>query len=102
MPMQKDDAKGTDQRNYRPMTRLPTTWKLLSGIIANMISRHVESNGILTTEQKGVSPESRGTKAQLLIDKTVCSDSKKIKTNLAMAWIDFPKRPRFGTAFVDI
>ena len=36
-------------------------------------------------------PRNQGTKEQLLIDKTVSSDSKKRRTNLAMAWIDYQK-----------
>ena len=30
----KDPEKGTVPSNYRPITCLPTTWKLLSGVIA--------------------------------------------------------------------
>lgn len=35
--------------------------------------------------------KSRGTKDQLLIDKTILKDCKKRKTNLAIAWIDYRK-----------
>ena len=48
----------------------------------------MESNGLVATEEKEVRPECRGNKEQLLIDKTVCSDSKEGRTNMAMAWID--------------
>ena len=33
----------------------------------------------------------RGTKDQLLVDKTVLNDCKKRHTNLGMAWIDYKK-----------
>ena len=42
-------------------------------------------------EQKGCRRKSRGTKDQLLIDKTVLKDCKKRHTNLCMAWIDYKK-----------
>ena len=35
--------------------------------------------------------KSRGTKDQLLIDKTILRDCKKRHTNLGMAWIDYKK-----------
>ena len=43
---------------------------------------------IIPSEQKGCRKGSRGTKDQLLIDKTVLRDCMKKHTNLAMAWID--------------
>ena len=42
-------------------------------------------------EQKGCKRGSRGTKDQLIIDKTVLKDCKKRHTNLSMAWIDYKK-----------
>ena len=42
-------------------------------------------------EQKGCKRGSRGTKDQLLIDKTVLTDCKKRHTNLPMAWIEHRK-----------
>ena len=42
-------------------------------------------------EQKGFKRGSRGTKHQLLIDKIVIKNSKRRKTNLVMAWIDYRK-----------
>ena len=46
---------------------------------------------ILPNEQKGCRRGSRGTKDQLLIDKTVLRDCRKRPTNLAMAWIYYRK-----------
>ena len=77
--------------NFRPITCLPTVWKLFSGIIANKIMLHVKRNKILYREQKGAHPGARGTKDQLAIDRTITEDSKKRRTNLAMAWIDYQK-----------
>jgi len=48
-------------------------------------------NNILCYEQKGARPQSRGTKDQLAIDKTITQESRKRNKNLAMAWIDYRK-----------
>ena len=45
---------------------------------------------MLPEEQKR-KRNSRGTKDQVLLDKTVLRDCKKKSTNLAMAWIDYRK-----------
>ena len=52
---------------------------------------YLEREKILPEEQKGCKRGSRGTKNQLLIDKTVLKDCKKRHTNLSMAWIDYRK-----------
>ena len=46
-------------------------------------------------EQKGCKRGSRGTKDQLLIDKTVLRDCKKRSTNQSMTWIDNKKAYNF-------
>ena len=43
-------------------------WKLFTGIIAEEIYSHLESNNILPVEQKGCRKKSRGTKDQLIIE----------------------------------
>ena len=48
-------------------------------------------NGKLPVEQKGRRKKSRGTKDQLLIDKTILCNCKKRHTNLGMAWVDYKK-----------
>ena len=66
-------------------------WKLLTGVIAEEMYNDLEREKILPEEQKGCKRGSRGTKDQLLIDKTVLKDFKKRYTNLSMAWIDYRK-----------
>ena len=51
----------------------------------------MESENIPPDEQNGCRKESRGTKDQLLIDKTVLKDCKRRKTNLSMAWTDYKR-----------
>ena len=66
-------------------------WKLLTGVIAEEIHDYLEQEKLLPEEQKGCRRRSRGTKDQLLIDKTVLKDCKKRHTNLSMPWIDHQK-----------
>ena len=88
---QKDPNKGAAVDNYRPISCLPLMWKLLTGLISTAMYSYLESNDRLPAEQKGCRKESRGTKDQLLIDKTVMNDCRKRHTNLAMAWVDYKK-----------
>jgi len=50
----KDETKGTEVGNYRPLACLPTTFKLLTGVIAEHIYGHLDRNGLLPDEQKDV------------------------------------------------
>ena len=67
----KNGEKGTIPNNYRPITCLPTIFKLMTAIIAESMLNHLENNGIIPDEQRGNRRKSRGTKDQLLIDKMI-------------------------------
>ena len=85
----KSKEKGTIPNNYRPITCLPTTFKLMTAIIPESKLNHLENNGLMPDEQKGNHRKSRGTKDQLLIDKMTLQNAKRRKTNLHVAWIDY-------------
>ena len=87
----KDKTKGKEVTNYRPITCLSLTGKLLTGILSEEIYNHLDSNNMLPEEQKGCRKRSRGTKDQLLIDKTIIKNCKRRKCGLAMGWIDYKK-----------
>ena len=87
----KNKEKGTVPSNNRPITCLPTTFKLMTPIIAEAIQNHLEQNGLIPEEQKGNRRKSRGTKDQVLIDKMILRNAKRRKTNLHVAWIDYKK-----------
>ena len=89
--IQKDKLKGNDPSNYRPITCLPITWKILTGMISEEIYSYLNVNGLLPEEQKGCRKKSRGTGDLLYIDKTILKEVKTRKKNLAMAWIDYRK-----------
>ena len=67
---QKDPRKGNAVENYCPITCLPLMGKLLPGAIAEDMYNYLEQEKLFPGEQKGCRRGSRGTKDQLLIDKT--------------------------------
>ena len=87
---QKDPTKGSTVDNYRPISCLPLMWKLI-GTVAESIYNFLDVNNNLPVEQNGCKKKSRGTKDQLLTDKTILQDWRKRHTNLGMAWIDYKK-----------
>jgi len=76
---------------YRPICCLPTTYKWLTGIIADAMYEHLESGNFMEDEQKGCRRYKQGTKDQLLINKHILDDCKKRARNLSMCWIDYKK-----------
>ena len=88
---QKDPRKSNSVENYRPITCLPVMVKRLTELIAEKMYDYLAPEKLLPEEQKGCRRGRRGTKDQLLINKTVLKDSKKRHTNLSMAWIDYKK-----------
>jgi hypothetical protein len=55
--LEKDKEKGMAVENYRPITCLPTMWKLLSGIISHYIQDHLQTQKLIPIEQKGCMPK---------------------------------------------
>ena len=62
--------------NYGPIICLPLTWKLSTGVIAEEKYNYFARGKLLPGEQQRCKRGSRGTKDQLLIDKTVLKDCK--------------------------
>ena len=70
----KDPSLGNAAENFDPITCLPIVWKLYSGILSEEIYNHLETEQLISEEQKGCG-RIRGTKDQLLIDKMVLRNS---------------------------
>ena len=83
--------KGAAAGNYRPITRLPVMWKLLTGIISDKLYEFLDAGNILHDEQKGCRKGDQGTNDQLFIDKMILKESKARRKNLALGWIDYKK-----------
>ena len=60
--LMKNKEKGAIPNSYRPITCLPTTFKLMTAIIAESMLNHHENNGLIPDEQKGNRRKSRGIK----------------------------------------
>ena len=86
----KGPRRGKVVENYRPIVYLNLIWKLATGIIAEKLQGDLDQQNLLPDEQKDCRCRSQRTKDQLLI-KAVISNSKRRKTNLNVAWIDFKK-----------
>ena len=87
--IQKDAKKGNAVGSYRPIPCLNLLWKLLISIINEKVYDQLNQQNLLTKEQKGCRRKTRGTKIQLLIDKAVVRNSRRMKTDLNGPWIDF-------------
>ena len=81
----------SDPKNFRPITCLPTMYKILTSIITDRIYNFLDKNNILPPEQKGCRKASYGCKDQLLINKMILEEVKTKKRNLSTAWIDYKK-----------
>ncbi|KAL1461991.1 hypothetical protein WDU94_013846 [Cyamophila willieti] len=59
---------------YRPITCLPTIYKILTSVITSKVNEHLTNNNIMKEEQKGSRKNSRGCKEQLIIDQNITMD----------------------------
>ena len=87
----KDSKNGTEVGNYRPIACLKLIWKLLTGIISDKTYDHLEEKQLLPEEQKRSRRKCQGRKDQITIDRCILQNSRKRKTNLSMAWVDYKK-----------
>lgn len=83
--------KTNNPSQYRPITCLPTLYKIITSCITYRISKHLETNKILTEEQKGCKKLHRGCKEQLIIDSTVLKHVQKSQKSLFVSYIDYKK-----------
>ena len=83
--------QATHPSKYRPISCLPTVYKIFSSMIAKAMKEHIDINNLIPEEQKGCASNSLGCIDQLLIDNMVLCDAKNNQKNLSMAWIDYAK-----------
>lgn len=65
-------------KNYRPITCLPTTYKVLTSIITEKACIFLESNNLLLKVQKGCCHRSYGCKDQLLINEAILEEVRSL------------------------
>ena len=78
-------------KNYRPITCLLTTFKILTSVITDRLYNHLEKESVMTPEQSGGKKNCYGCKDQLMINNVILENCKKKKKNLSTAWIDYKK-----------
>jgi hypothetical protein len=81
----------TAAKNYRPITCLPTYYKLTTLLLTDRVYAHVTDNPILPVEQKGARRKARGCKDHLLLDKIITEDAKRKRKSVSMMWVDYKK-----------
>ena len=80
-----------DAKNYRPITCLPTCYKLLTSILTERTYAHMEDHNIFPIEQKGCRKGSYVCKDQLLVNKMILENAKTKEKHMSTAWIDYKK-----------
>jgi hypothetical protein len=86
--------KDSDTKNpskYRPITCLPTIYKIMTSCIKVIIYDHCQKLNILNEEQKGSVKECFGCKEQLIIDTVIMEPARKNNRNIYTAFIDYKK-----------
>ncbi|XP_026323226.1 uncharacterized protein LOC113232673 [Hyposmocoma kahamanoa] len=76
---------------YRPITCLPTLYKILTSAIAIKINSHIEHHSIMAEEQKGCRRGHMGCKEQLIIDSAIHKHATTKNRNLHCTYIDYKK-----------
>ena len=83
-------SNGTkDPKNYRTITCLSITYKLLTSVLTDRTYSQMVQNDLFPLEQKGFRRSSYGCKDQLRINKIINENWKKRKRSLSCAWIDY-------------
>ena len=87
----KDSTDKKDPAKYRPITCLQTIYKIISSCITDLVYKHIDSNNVLTEQQKGCRRLSQGCKEQLVIDSVISQYALKNKTDIYTMYIDYQK-----------
>ena len=80
-----------DEKNYRPITCLNTSYKLLTGLIGKYMRNYAIENNIWDEDQLGGVEGVLGTVDQLLIDACIMEYVKEHHRNLGVAHYDYKK-----------
>jgi Reverse transcriptase (RNA-dependent DNA polymerase) len=78
----------SDYGNFRPISLLPTMYKIFSGIISSRIMATATRLGWISPEQKGFLPGVRGIQEHTHILHAVIEQAKQSKKELVIAWLD--------------
>jgi hypothetical protein len=71
------DENNEDHSTLRPITCLPTVYKIFTSVITQKTYRHIETHNIISEEQKGCLKNSRGCKEQTVIDEVILNQVRR-------------------------
>jgi hypothetical protein len=74
--------------NFRPISLLPTMYKIFSGILSSRIMATATKLGWISPEQKGFLPGVRGIQEHTHLLHTVIEQAKQSKREMVVAWLD--------------
>ena len=81
-----------DPANYRPIACLNTSYKLITALLADHLSKHAEKLDVLPKEQIAIRKGTWGCTHASILDQAVVADATNQKQNpLHVAWIDYAK-----------
>ena len=78
-------------KNYRPIACLNIMYKLYTSCLNSFISDHVYKNNIITQEQTAGKRGVWGTLEQLLINKNIMNEVRRMRRHLTTIWLDDSK-----------
>lgn len=85
------DGDINNPKNHRPITCLPTVYKILTAVITKQINKHLRTNNLMAPEQGGGRIKTKGCKEMLVVDYIVTKQARKKLRNISVAWIDYRK-----------
>ena len=80
-----------EPEQFRPITCLNTTYKLLTGAASKVLMHHADRFQLLPVEQKALRKGRRGCLDALAIDLAVIKERKDKEKDMSVAWLDFRK-----------
>ena len=74
--------------NFRPITLLPTMYKIYSGILSSRIIKVAVSNEWISSQQKGFLPGLKGIQEHTFLLESAITEAKKRHDDLHIVWLD--------------
>ena len=80
-----------DEKNYRPITTLNMSYKIMAGVVAKYMREHTMENEIWDEGQLGAVEGALGPVNQLIIERCIMEEMNQYHRNLAVAFYDYKK-----------
>ena len=77
-----------DEKDYRPITCLNTSYKIMTGVVAKYMREYTMENEIWDESQLRAVEGVLGTVDQLIINPCIMEEVKQYQRNLAVAFYD--------------